>query len=208
MALYEQLKKLARQKRLEFSVTTSDLGLKKVREIYKTEGITIDAWKLPPRIRAVYMCEDGDPSVLISQTLPKEPKLFSLVHELKHHYLDRESIASGKIRCGDYNANQEIEIGAEVFAAEFIYPEREFLECISSLGIQHGKCTKEDVVRLKRACRAPVSYTFLRKQLERMGFAHPGDFARVQFQKLEEQMFGLPIYKQPWFIRYRQRQRP
>jgi Zn-dependent peptidase ImmA (M78 family) len=207
MANYEQLKNLARQKRLEYSVTTSGLGLKTVRKIYKAEGITIDAWKLPARIRAVYMCDDGDPSVLISRMLPKEPKLFSLVHELKHHYLDRDTIASGKIRCGDYNANQDVEIGAEVFAAEFIYPEREFLDCLSLLDIRHGKCTAEDVVRLKRACGAPVSYTFLRKRLERMGFVPQGHFAKIQFQKLEGQMFGLPIYKQPWFVHYRNRQR-
>jgi hypothetical protein len=50
-----------------------------------------------------------------------------------------------------------------------------------------------------------VSYTFLRKPLERMGFAQPGAFDRVQFQKLEGEMFGAPIYKQEWFIQRRRR---
>jgi Zn-dependent peptidase ImmA (M78 family) len=49
------------------------------------------------------------------------PRLFALVHELKHHYIDQESIRGGELKCGDYNANQIIEKGAEVFAAEFIY---------------------------------------------------------------------------------------
>ena len=35
------------------------------------------------------LCEDGDCSVAIQRTLPDEPKLFALVHELKHHYCDR-----------------------------------------------------------------------------------------------------------------------
>jgi len=196
---YDALKQLARGKRAEHGVTTTGLGLKVVRDIYRTEGIRIDSWKLPARIRAVYMSDGGDPSVAISKSLPTEPKLFSLVHELKHHYVDQQLITDGKIRCGDYNANQAIEVGAEVFAAEFIYPESEFLECVAGLGIEAGKCTKEDVVRLKRGCGAQVSYTFLKKRLERMGFAAPSAFVGVRFQLLEEEIFGVPIYKQPWF---------
>ena len=160
-------------------------------------------WKLSPRIRAVYMCDDGDPSVLVSKALPKEPRLFAMVHELKHHYCDRATIARGGLKCGDYNANQVIEIGAEVFAAEFIYPEQEFLDCVVQLGIEAGGCAPEQVVELKRACAAPVSYTFLRKRLEWFEFVEPGKLAKVQFQKLEESMYGVPIYKQPWFQRYR-----
>jgi Zn-dependent peptidase ImmA (M78 family) len=203
---YESLKALARQKRQEYKISTDAFGLQRLRQIYKQERVVIDSWKLPPRIRAVYMCEDGDPSVLVNKALPKEPRLFALVHELKHHYIDRLLIEGGKIKCGDYNANQEIEIGAEVFAAEFLYPEEEFLACLSQLGIKQDGCTKkEDVVHLKRACGAPVSYTFLRKRLERMGFARPGAFDRVQFQKLEEELFGVPIYKQEWFVQRRRR---
>jgi Zn-dependent peptidase ImmA (M78 family) len=153
------------------------------------------------------MCDDDDPSVLVNKSLPEEPRLFSLVHELEHHYTDRLLIEGSKIQCDDYNANQAIEVGAEVFAAEFIYPEAEFVSCLADLGVNLGSCTKEDVVRLKRACNAKVSYTFLRKRLERMGFAQPGAFAKVQFQKLEEEMFGVPIYKQPWFVQRRQRSR-
>ena len=150
------------------------------------------------------MCDDSDPSVAINKTLPREPKLFSLVHELKHHYVDRELIENGKIKCGDYNANQAIEIGAEVFAAEFIYPETEFLARVELLGIQ-PQCSAEDVVRLKRECGACVSYQFLRKRLIRLGFSSKNAFDGVQFQKLEEQMFGLPIYKRDWFKRRRHR---
>ncbi len=205
---YRGLRELALTKRAEHRVETASLDLPFIQRIYKAEGIRMDRWDIKGRkIRAAYFCDDGDCSVLINKNLPREPRLFSLVHELKHHYADQESIRDGRIQCGDYNANQKIEIGAEVFAAEFIYPEQEFLDCISTVGIELDKCTKEDVVRLKRACAAPVSYTFLRKRLERMGFADPGDFAKVQFQKLEEEMFGLPIYKQPWFVRHRQRQR-
>jgi Zn-dependent peptidase ImmA (M78 family) len=200
---YEDLKSLARQKRVKYAVITESLNLIVVRKIYSEEGIRIDPWKFPRTIRAAYMSDDADPSVAINKTLPREPKLFSLIHELKHHYVDRQLIENGQIRCGDYNENQGIEIGAEVFAAEFIYPEAEFLERVSALGIQLGKCSPEDVVRLKRECGACVSYQFLRKRLVRLGFAGAHAFDRTQFQKLEEQIYGVPIYKQAWFKRRR-----
>jgi Zn-dependent peptidase ImmA (M78 family) len=200
---YESLKRLANEKRVSYCVTTAALNLIVVRKIYTAEGIRIDPWKFPPTIRAAYMCDDADPSVAINKALPREPKLFSLIHELKHHYVDRQLIENGQIRCGDYNENQVIEIGAEVFAAEFIYPELEFLERVQSLGIQLGKCSPEDVVRLKRECEACVSYQFLRKRLIRLGFASTHAFDGIQFQKLEEQIYGVPIYKQDWFKKRR-----
>ena len=38
------------------------------------------------------------------------------------------------IHCGDYDANEVIEKGAEVFAAEFIYPEAEFAADLQAQG--------------------------------------------------------------------------
>ena len=109
MSLYDDVRALAETKRKLYSVATETLNLNVIRRIYKEEGIKIDHWKFGRRIRAVYMCDDGDPSVAVNETLPREPKLFSLVHELKHHYLDRNMIQNGTIKCGDYNANELIE---------------------------------------------------------------------------------------------------
>lgn len=199
MAKYDAVIELAKAKRAEHSISTGSLNLSAIRRVYKTEGVKIDKWSFGWKIRAVYMCEDGYASVAINSRLPREPTLFSLVHELKHHLLDRELLQSGSIKCGDYNANEAIEVAAEVFAAEFIYPEEEFLACVSSMGIQPGCCTPEDAVRLKRSCNALVSYQFLSKRLVRLGFAEAKTFDKVKFQKLEEQMFGLPLYKTEWF---------
>lgn len=196
---YGQLKALALQKRSDYGVVTREFGLQEVRAIYRVEGITLDYRETTPKIRAIYMCDDDDPSVMINKALPLEPKLFSLVHELKHHYVDRSVIEQGQIKCGDYNANQDIEIAAEVFAAEFIYPESEFLTLASAMGLSPGKVTAADIVRFKRDCGAKVSYVFLRKRFERLRFVPAGLLAKVQFKKLEEKMFGTPIYKQPWF---------
>src|SRR6266851_2774676 len=127
---FEALKALAREKRLYHAVRTNSFGLREVRQIYKNEGIKIDPWPLPPKIKAMYMCTDGHYSVAVRQKLPDEPKLFALVHELKHHYVDQEKIENGMVLCGDYNQNELIEKGAEVFAAEFIYPQAEFSDLV------------------------------------------------------------------------------
>ncbi len=203
-ANYEALKLLAGQKREQFGVTTKTLNLTAIRRIYGSEGIAIDQWKLSPLIRAVYMCDENDPSVMINSDLPKEPRLFALVHELKHHFCDREILDGGQIPCGDYNANRAIEIGAEVFAAEFIYPEAEFLQLATELGLtKKSQVTPEDIVRFKRAIPATVSYQFLRKRFEFLNFAPRGQYAKVKFTVLEERMFGPPIYKQTWFCQLR-----
>jgi Zn-dependent peptidase ImmA (M78 family) len=192
-AYYEDLLRLAREKRTLHGVRTEAFGLMQVRKIYKIEGVRIDYWPLPYKLKGLYMCEDGDCSVAIQKSLPDEPKLFTLVHELKHHYRDREALGSGIIPCGDYNANELIEKGAEVFAAEFIYPESEFAEDLAPWGVVVWKA--ENVVHLKRNCKAKVSYRFLCKRLERLGLVPVGHFNGVQFQKLEEQIFGVPFYR-------------
>ena len=199
------MKLLAAQKRKQHGVVTARLGLQKIRAIYKAESIVIDLWKTSSRIRAVYMCDGDDPSVLVNRTLPKEPRLFAMVHELKHHYCDQAALKNGEIRCGDYNANELIEKTAEVFAAEFIYPEQEFLKCAESHRLVPGKVTPETVVEFKRVCGAPVSYKFLTKRLEWFSFIERGQFAKVKFQKLEYEIYGTPIYRQPWFRARRRR---
>lgn len=202
---YEAMKRLAGEKRHTYDIADGKLGLQKMREIYKAEGITIDLWKTSAKIRAVYMCDGGDPSVLVNRNLPDIPRLFAMAHELKHHYCDQAALKNGKIQCGDYNANEVIEKAAEVFAAEFVFPEQEFLDCVEAMGFERGSVTPEEIVELKRNCGAPVSYTFLRKRLEWFNFIEKGEFAKVQFQKLEEQIYGVPIYRQPWFRARRKR---
>lgn len=192
-AYYEELKLLARQKRAEHSVDTSAIGLREVRSIYKAESIRIDYYPLPYKIKALYMCDEDDCTVALQRRLPDEPKLFALIHELKHHYCDREALGSGIIHCGDYDANELIEKGAEVFAAEFIYPEAEFATDLARLNLRFREPL--DVVTLKQACKAKVSYKFICKRLERLGHIASGQFDNVQFKKLEEQMFGVPFYR-------------
>lgn len=187
------MKVLAHEKRQLHGVITTAFGLREVRGIYRKEGIRIDRWKLPYKIKALYMCDDDDLSVVVQKSLPIEPKLFALVHELKHHYCDRPALQAGQALCGDYNANELIEKGAEVFAAEFIFPVAEFDAFLQQLGIRVW--TAENVVRLQRSCGAKVSYTFLCKRLRSMRLIADGQFRSVQFRKLEEEIYGQPYYR-------------
>lgn len=189
---FDDLKQLARDKRKQHEVDTSTLGLKKVREIYKTEGIKIDYHPLPNKVKALYMCDDNHHSVAVQKKLPDEPKIFALIHELKHHYCDQELLRSGYIHCGDFNMSDPIEVGAEKFAAEFIYPIREFAHDISLLNIT--KWSDIDIINFKRSCKAKVSYAYICRrltELESIGF---NQFKGVQFQKREYEIFGLPYH--------------
>lgn len=192
-AYYESLQALARSKRAEHCVATAAFGLREVRRIYKKEGIRIDHWPLPRKVKALYMCDDGYCSVALQQKIPEEPKLFALIHELKHHYCDRAALGVGVIHCGDYDRNELIEKGAEVFAAEFIYPEAEFAEDFRDIATATPQATH--VVEFKRCCKAKVSYRFICKRLERLRLISPGSFDSVHFQNLEERIYGVPFYR-------------
>lgn len=197
---YEKMRQLALAIRIENGIETASLNLTTVRRIYKKEKIRIDHWDAKGRrLKAAYFCDETDCSVMVNKKLPPIPKLFALVHELKHHYVDREKIKNSEIECGDYNANELIEKSAEVFAAEFIYPEAEMRELIPTSGIEKGLCTPEKIVEFKRLCPAPISYQFLIKRFEWFGFIEPGVYNKVQFKKLEEKLYGQPFYTQNWF---------
>ena len=149
------------------------------------------------------MCSDNICSVAIRKDLPDEPKLFALIHELKHHWADRDAMRAGLLSCGSYNENELIEKAAEVFAAEFLYPEAEFAQDIGAFkdAFSVTQLGADDLIHFKRnGCKAKVSYTFLRKRLEWLGLAIPGQFSGVRFQKREEELYGVPIYKQKSFV--------
>ena len=206
MEYYQVVRTLAQKKRSAYNVVTADLDIPFIQKIYKAEGIKIDRRPLKGnRLRAAYFCDDGDYSVLLKKDLPREPKIFSLIHELKHHYMDQKTIQSGQIKCGDYNAHELIEKAAEVFAAEFIYPEAEMRQLITDLSIGTEGFEPETIVHFKKSCPAPVSYTFLVKRFVRFGFCSKGEYAKVKFQKLEEQIYGAPFYKEDWYKQYRAR---
>lgn len=199
-AYYEQMKALARQIRLEHHLHTARVLRSDLRRLYRAYGIKIDLWPYKFRVlRGAYFDDDLGPTVVLARQLPPEPMIFTMAHELKHHLVDR---GLGLSYCDPSNAREPIEIGAEIFAAELIFPEQEFVKCLQQMGIGPRQCTPEVLVRLKHETETTLSYAGLAKRAEFLNFAPAGSLAKVQWKKLEEQIYGEPLYKR--LLRYRQ----
>jgi Zn-dependent peptidase ImmA (M78 family) len=156
------MKELARQTRTRFGLQTPRVLRSDLRRIYKAEGIAIDLW--PHRLkklRGAYFDDDIGPTVMLAKGLPEGPMVFTMAHELKHHLADRGRPLS---YCDASNESDPIEIGAEVFAAELIYPEEDFTKDLAQQGVFKGRCTANSLIKLKHDTRTTLSYTGQRER--------------------------------------------
>lgn len=192
-AYYEKMKELAREVRRKFGLCSFRVLKSDMRRIYKSYGIKIDLWPYQFKsLRGAYFNDELGPSVVLPRNLPVDPMVFTMAHELKHHLVDQNL---SLIYCDASNEHELIEIGAEVFAAELIFPDKDFAECLRQMGIGKGECTPEILVRLKHETETTLSYAGLAKKAEFLGFAAPGSLAKVRWKKIEEQIYGEPVYK-------------
>jgi Zn-dependent peptidase ImmA (M78 family) len=190
---------LAVQIRGQYGLQTPRVLKSDLRRIYKHQGIQIDLWPYKmKKLRGAYFNDDEGASIMLAKGLPDDPLIFTMGHELKHHLVDRNNIVA---LCDPSNQSAEIEIGAEIFAAELIYPEQMFRDDLVGLGVTIGSCTPEQIVTLKHDTRTTLSYTGLAKRAEFLGIATPDSLSRISWKKLEEKMYGVPLYKQILFRR-------
>ncbi len=190
---YESLKDLARDTRSRYGLTTPRVLRSDLRRIYRAEGIEIH--KCPAklkRLRGAYIFDETGPAVLINGALPPEPTIFTLAHELKHHLVDR---GTGLSFCGESTATAHVEIGAEIFAAEFIFPETDFWKALTASGVTPDNYVPEALVRLKARLRTTMSYASMAKRIEFRGYAPPGSHAKVGWRALEDSLFGVPFFR-------------
>jgi hypothetical protein len=165
-----------------------------MRRIYRDQKIKIDLWPHKLRhLRGAYFNDENGATVMLAKDLPDDPMVFTMGHELKHHLRDAGLSLS---YCDPSNQSEPIEIGAEIFAAELIYPEEAFTKDMIARNIGFEQCTPADLVRLKRETRTTLSYTGLAKRAEFLGFCKSGAFVGIKWKKIEEEMYGLPFYKQ------------
>jgi Zn-dependent peptidase ImmA (M78 family) len=198
---YAQLKELARATRARFGLTSPRVLRSDLRRIYRAEGIRIDLWPHKLRkLRGAYINDELGPTVMLAKGLPQDPMVFTMGHELKHHLTDSGSSLS---YCDACNQSDPIEIGAEIYAAELIYPDDDFRADLEKMNIAPGKCTPEVLVSLKHESRTTLSYAGLAKRAEFMGFAVEGSLDRVKWKKIEEEIYGEPLHK--WLLRRRRR---
>jgi len=197
---YQQLKERARQVRDEFGLATLKVGRSQLRKVFKEYQITFDLW--PPKstsspakfkkLRGAFFYDECGPTIMVNRYLPDEPAIFTMAHEFKHYLFDKEL---GKVLCTENNQNEEIEIGAEIFAAELILPDQDFVKCMAEMEIPRGGCTPETLVRLKKQYQSTLSYAGLVKKATFLDFALYETFKGVRWRQLEEKLFGEPPYK-------------
>jgi Zn-dependent peptidase ImmA (M78 family) len=190
---YDRMKKLARATRAEYGLCTPRVLKADLRRIYKDHGIRIDLWQPKlRRLRGAYFNDELGPTVMLARSLPPDPMVFTMAHELKHHLVDSDLALSF---CDQSNELMEIEIGAEIFAAELIFPEHDFIAHYRALNV--SRCTPEVLVRLKNSTQTTLSYAGLAKRAEFLGVATSGSLQKFHgWKKIEEELFGVPLYKQ------------
>lgn len=190
-AYYERMRSLARDVRAKHHLTTPRVLRSDIRRIYRDEHIRVVLWPYKLRsLNGAYFFDDLGATVMLRKGLPPEPMIFTMGHELKHHLVDRES---GHSFCDVSNEKNYIEIGAEIFAGELIFPEEEFATAARSVGIRHGCCTPELLVRLKHETRTTMHYASMIKRIDFLGVAPASQFAKVGWRKLEERLYGPPF---------------
>ena len=190
---YEKMKSLARETREAHGIAGPRVLRSNMKKIFKAEGIQLDYWAGPlKRIRGAYFNDQHGSTIMIRKDLPPDPCVFTMAHELKHHLADKDA---GMLACKDKPANEMIEIGAEVFAAEFLFPEASFKEQMEQMGIGPLGCTAETLVHVKHNTKTTLSYAGLCKLAVWLGFSAEGALPTAGWKKLEDKIFGVPFYR-------------
>jgi Zn-dependent peptidase ImmA (M78 family) len=181
---YEDLKRLARQVRAKYGLITPRVLPSDLRRIYFNNGIEIDIWPYRLRnLRGAFICDNLGTTVMLAGGLPQDPLVFTMAHELKHFFRDRDL---GFSYCDQSNMNRTLEIGAEVFASELLFPDRDFVMHMERMGVRRNQCLPNTLVHLKHWTRTTLSYAGLAIKAERLRFAPAGSLTKVKtWRKLE-----------------------
>lgn len=166
---YQDLKLLARQVRAENRLNSPRVLVSDLTRIYARYGIEIDEWPYRFRhLRGAFINDHLGMTVMVAKGLPQDPMVFTLAHELKHFFRDRDL---GISYCDQSNLNKSLEIGAEIFAAELLFPDRDFVAHMSKMRVGRDQCLPKTLIRLKRETGTTLSYAGLAIKAERLGFA-------------------------------------
>lgn len=192
---YELVKTKARELRQLHGLTTAKVTLTDLRSIYRANGIKIDYWPGSfKNVRGQYLFDEDTACVMVAKKLPPEQKIFTLAHELKHHFFDKDE---SKL----FTEKEPIEIAAELFAVELIFPDPAFIQWFIAQGIGKGSCTSETIVRMKHMTETTLSYASLAKRAEFLGFAPKNSLLRSGWHRLRDSIYGEPVYKRVQRIR-------
>ena len=186
---YDDLKRLARQVRAENGLNSPRVTPSDMRRIYFRNGIEIDLWPYRLRnLRGAFICDKLGTTVMLAKNLPQDPMVFTMAHELKHFYRDRDL---GVSYCDQSNITRTLEIGAEVFAAELIFPDRDFIAQLNKKKIRKDQCLPRTLIELKYKTRTTLSYAGLAIKAERLRFAPANSLTKVKTWRKLERLYGF-----------------
>jgi Zn-dependent peptidase ImmA (M78 family) len=187
-AYYEELKSLAREVRAEYGLRSPRVLTSDLRRIYDKHGIIIDSWPYRLRnLRGAFISDHLGTTVMLAPGLPQDPMVFTMAHELKHFFRDRDL---GISYCDQSNLGKTVEVGAEIFAAELIFPDQDFIRHMRALRVGRDQCLPKTLVQLKLKTRTTLSYAGLAIKAERLGFAPPASLTRIKTWRKFESIFG------------------
>lgn len=185
---YEDLKQLARQVRAEHGLSSPRVLPSDLRRIYECYGIEVDEWPYRFRnLRGAFINDQLGPTVMIAKGLPQDPMVFTMAHELKHFFRDRDL---GISYCDQSNLNKSLEIGAEIFAAELLFPDRDFMSHMNAMGIRRDQCLPKSLIQLKRKTGTTLSYAGLAIKAERLGYAPSHSLTTIKTWRRFEALYS------------------
>lgn len=181
---YYALRELALKVRTRNGINGASLSMREMWRIYREEGIEkLDFWQGFNDLRGAYFNDDCGVTVMLAGGLPDEPTIFTMAHELKHHLVDSNV---GTVLCRTDDQTRRVEVGAEVFAAELIYPEKDFVyDLFRLLRGMPKSLGPELLVELRRKTRTTLSYAALAKRSVLLRLAREETFRNVRWGMLE-----------------------
>ena len=188
---YEDLKALARQVRAENGLSSPRVLPGDLMRIYAKYEIVLDQWPYRFRnLRGAFINDDLGMTIMIAKGLPQDPMVFTMAHELKHFFRDRDL---GISYCDQSNLNKALEIGAEIFAAEMLFPDRDFIAQMKMMGVRTNQCLPKTLISLKRKTGTTLSYAGLAIKAERLGFAPAHSVTTIKTWRRLEALYGPPV---------------
>jgi Zn-dependent peptidase ImmA (M78 family) len=182
---YAEMKELARQVRKYYKLVSSRVGPYELRRIYKAQGIRLTLW--PGKVgelRGAYFNDELGVNVMVMKELPEDTLAFTMAHELKHHLVDSDLKSHSE---WIYDPRNPIEVGAEAFAAELIYPEQTFRFDLQRMRVRPGECPLNVLLRLKRKTQTTLPYRIFRERAVSIGFAAARVFRASSWKKMEKE---------------------
>ena len=181
---YYEMRELAQEVRGRNGIEGPDVSMREMWRTYRAEGIEELHFRHGfKQLRGAYFNDEYGVTVMLAGGLPDEPTIFTMAHELKHHLVDSKT---GTVLCRTDEQMRRVEIGAEVFAAEFIYPEKDFVYDLFRMTRGMPQTLgPELLIELKRKTQTTLSYRALAKRAVLLRLADEKALKDIRWGALE-----------------------